>query len=105
MARPLHARGNLPTQNGWRHAELRRPPGLLLSDAVVDRLAVEATGVRMLAPTGTVRFGQLEGAGLPPFVHSGLARTWRRSIVHGRRVRAGGDESHASQEYPSHMRS
>lgn len=91
---------------GRRCAMIRRcaeSQGLPLN-AVVHRLALDAPGVNVLAPTDAVRFRQLERARFTPFVHSGLTRTRKRSVVRGRKVCAPADESRTSQDYPFHVR-
>jgi hypothetical protein len=74
-------------------------------DAAVDRLPLDARGIGSLALTPTVSFRQFERTSLAPFVHRGLPCAWIRAIVRGWRVRAPGDESRTSQDYPFHVRS
>ena len=70
------------------------PPCGLPFDAAVHRLALDALGlIRVLA--GAVNFCLFERPGFAPFVHSGLARTPSRSIVHGRGVHTSADQGRA----------
>jgi hypothetical protein len=72
--------------------------------AVVHRLAFDAPGLNVLALTDAGGFRQLERARFTPFVHSGLTRTGKRLVVHGRKGCAPGKQSRTSQDCPFHAR-
>ena len=76
----------------------------LLTDAVVNRRALDAPGLSVFALTRAVSFGEFQRASFAPLVHGRLTRAGKRSIIGGRRVGACGDESHATEDNPFHGR-
>lgn len=91
-------------QRRWPAHQARQGFAGLPFNAVVRYLAFDAPGVNVLALTDAVRFRQLERARFASFVHSGLTRTRKRSVVRGRKVCASGDESRTTQNHPFHAR-
>jgi hypothetical protein len=77
----------------------------LAFDAVVHRLPVDASRVRMLTLAGAIGFRQFEGVSFAPFVHDGLTGTRKRSVVRRREICAPGEETCTSENYPRHIRS
>jgi len=76
----------------------------LLTDAVVNRRALDTPGLSVFALTRAVSFGKFQSASFAPLVHGGLTRAGKRSIIGGRRVGACGDESQATEDNPFHGR-